>query len=68
MNALLWAWALDHGWKLVMQVLREKEFGRRGAPFENDARLNNREPVKRFQKWDGMRKPRRPCETLAKQF
>jgi hypothetical protein len=32
-----------------------------GADCENDARLN-REPVKKFQKWDRMGKPRRPHE------
>ena len=31
------------------------------AEFENDAKLN-REPVKRFQKWDRIGKPRRPCD------
>ena len=31
------------------------------AEFENDSRLN-REPVKRFQKWDRMGKPRWPCD------
>ena len=29
------------------------------AEFENDARLN-REPVKRFEKWDRVGKPSRP--------
>jgi hypothetical protein len=31
------------------------------AEFENDAILN-REPMKRFQKWDRMEKPRRLCD------
>jgi len=31
------------------------------AEFENYARLN-RNPVKRFQKWDRVGKPRRPCD------
>jgi len=33
----------------------------KSAEFENDARLNS-ERVKRFQKWDRMRKLRIPCE------
>ena len=32
----------------------------KNAEFENYARTN-REPVKRFQKWDRMGKLRRPC-------
>jgi len=38
-----------------------------GAEFENDARLN-REPVKRFQKWDRWENRGDRVTTLAKQL
>jgi len=46
---------------------RRKNMVGNRAENESDARLN-REPVKRFQKWDRMRKPRRHVTTLTKQF
>ena len=62
MNGVIWAWVLKKAWKIDMNVLQKKEFDRQ--EFENDARLN-REPVKKFQKWDRMEKLRRLCDNTS---
>ena len=59
MKGALWDCVLEKGWKIDMKVLQKNEFIGNGQEFENDAKLN-REPVKRFQKWNRMGKPRRP--------
>jgi len=61
MNGALWAWVLEKAWKIDLNVLHRKEFDRHWCTVENDARLNSK-PAKRFQKWNGMGKPRRPCD------
>jgi len=59
MNGTLWAWVLEKIWKIDTKVLQKREFAR--PWFENDARLN-RQQLERFQEWDRMGKPRKPCD------
>ena len=60
MNGVIWALVLKKAWKIDMGF-RRKSLIAISAEFKNDARLN-REPVKTFQKWDRMGKPRSPCD------
>jgi len=55
-----------HG-KYIWKFSRRKNLIGNSAEFESGVILN-REPVKRFQKCDRMRKPRRRVTTLSKQF
>jgi len=52
---------LEKAWKKDTKFSRRKSLIGNSAEFENDARLN-REIVMKFQKWDRMGKPSRPCD------
>ena len=61
MNRAHWTWVLEKAWKIDSG---RKSLVGNDTEFENDATLN-RDPMKRFQKWDRMGKLRRLCNDLS---